>query len=123
MGEIAVPSIHDDVIKAFKALDCHKLDLLHRSVEVVYKDLFQRLIDKDIDGFYYESEPGARSYNMYIYTRSVKNDGVQRSVIWCKDGEYIPLSDSQFQVFEDLRTDGCADGVIIHWYNLEKSNK
>lgn len=120
MGEIAVPSIHDEVIKAFKALDCHKLDLLHRSVEVVYKDLFQRLINKDIDGFYYESEPGTRSYNMYIYTRSVKNDGVQRSVIWCKDGEYIPLSDCQFQVFEDLRTDGCADGVIIHWYNLEK---
>ena len=81
--------------------------------------MFERLAAGDIDGFYYKSEPGLNGYNMYLYTRSVKSDGIQKSVIWNCNGEDIPLSDSQYRNFSDLKKDGCSDGVIIYFYKLD----
>lgn len=120
MNNIEIPSIHDEFMQAFRALDYDKMDMLHDNVKAVYKDLFERLIAGDIDGFYYESKPGVNGHNMYIYTRSVKSDGVQKSVIWNCNGEDIPLSDRQYRNFSDLENDGCSDGVVLHWYKLDE---
>lgn len=118
MNSVEIPSIHDEFMDAFRAFDFDRIDILHGRVETVYKSLFERLTSGDIDGFYYKSEPRINGYNMYLYTRSVKTDGIQRSVIWNRDGEDIPLSDSQYKDFEDLKRDGCSDGVVMYWFRL-----
>lgn len=119
MNNIKIPSIHDEFMQAFQALDFDKMDALQDNVDSIYKDLFEHLAAGDIDGFYYKSEPGLNGYNMYLYTRSVKSDGIQKSVIWNCNGEDIPLSDSQYRNFSDLKKDGCSDGVVIYFYKLD----
>lgn len=119
MKSISVPDIHDRLVKAFRAFDCDTMDKLHDSVDKVYMSLFERLMSGDIDGFYYEQHPESASHNMYLYTRSVKTEGIQRSVIWRRNGKDIPLSDSQYQDFEDMKRDGYSNGVIVYFYRLE----
>lgn len=119
MEKIVIPSIHDDFVKAFRDLDYDTMRKLRESVESIYKDLFDRLMSGEIDGFYYDQNPGNATYNTYLYTRSVKTDGIQRTAIYHINDEEIPLSDSQYHDFEDMRKDGCRGGVSVYFYTLE----
>jgi hypothetical protein len=119
MESIIIPSIHKGVIEALKTQDYDKMDELHHAVSTVYNDLYERLISGKIDGFYYDTTPGHKGYNRYVYTRSAKSDGVQRSCIWMVDGDSIALSDSQYQSWEDLEYDGCQDGVTMICFKSE----
>lgn len=105
-------SLHDKARKEY--------DMLSDRNDRIMETYFNMLQKGEIDSYVHEhtNQFGVRSMN--IYHRSPKAPGcVQKSIAMIKNGEFIPLMDSQYSCIEDLKDDGFSSG---YYYIHQNSN-
>lgn len=93
------------------------LDRKEAEMKKAWSGLFEELKTGSIDFFYYwqPARKGANGQNIIIFTRSIKTpEGIQRTTVWKRNGEYIALSDQQYTSIEDAeKRGGIKDNVTI----------
>ena len=70
--------------------------------KAVLQNIFNGLLDESISLAFIRTGKLGNS-NLIVYTRSAKNVGtIQRTAIWERGGELIPISDQQYTTFMEM---------------------
>lgn len=86
--------------------------------KAIYKRLFRDLESRKIDIFFYDIGTG-NSYSRMIFTRSAKKPGtIQKTCIWMRNGEEIPLSDCCRETWEDHEKKGSFQNGATVYYGI-----
>ena len=97
-------------LKSLRTMDTDDFDRRKAENNAVITSVFDGLMSGQYD-YAYIREPDL----MYLYTRSNRIVGVQRTTFWDRDGELVPLSDQQYPDMESWKRDGYPNRV---WLNI-----
>lgn len=104
-----VHSLQRLAIHALKTGDCDEYERMQKKNDDLFENLFNRLKNGTIRVFYHED-----ATHRVAYFRSMKKPGkIMKGYWWKKDGEYIPVSDSQYETIKDLLRDGTEMGCYV----------
>lgn len=96
-------------IKSLRTGDCDEWERLSKENEAVISAVFNGLMSGKYDYAYTR-----KGESVCLYTRSAKSDGIQRTGYMVKGGEWIPLSDSQYDSAGSWIKDGYSDACYIN---------
>lgn len=108
--------LHDLTLALFRAEDPEEekmissvLDDSEKCLQSDFRRLWEMLISGKIDYFRHGEK------TIYVFTRSTRAGvKVQRSAIWDKSGEMIPLSHADINSFSEMVEKGfCIDNITI----------
>lgn len=117
---IDLPDLRDLSVACLQNPDDEKAEEAYMQAygrqKAIYKRLFRDLESRKIDIFFYDIGTG-NSYSRMIFTRSAKKPGtIQKTCIWMRNGEEIPLSDCCRATFEEHeKAESFSDGVTVYY--------
>lgn len=114
LWELAVEALmnpHDESVE-------NKYKATAKKVKRIYEKLFDMLRSGKIDFFYYDCVYNENNFNRYVFTRSCRNNGVQKSCIWYKNGEEIPMSDCNRETVDEFWKDHELSNNVDVFYGV-----
>ena len=116
-------NLHDLVIEMFHGgeKEAEDLEKAEKEQEAIYSRLFTDIMSGRVNAAYTFTSGDETNGRQQIFHKSVKRDGcLQVSYIWYRNGEMIPVMDSQVKTAAELIRESNLDNVIIYAYKAER---
>ena len=117
-------NLHDLAIAALRGGDEEEkaYDTASLEHDYIYASLFMDVMERRIDAFHLFTRGDRVNGSEQIYHRSTKKDGyMQISYIWWKDGELLPVMDSQVSTAAEMIRESSPDNVTIETFTNKRN--